>query len=192
MLKNKVIGTFVAVWFAVCLSYGGLRAAFATMLGASIAPAQAMTASWENEEETSQSVVVFDREALAEAAQDQDQAEKPAEAPEQAPAEAPEEAEAEEPEEEPAEAQTKAPVEEPEEEPAEEPTVEESYEEDGSSYEEESWEAEAEEVYVPSLEEYLSQYTCGSCRRNCSLANPHCFNGSQLADAKAQEYYSMF
>lgn len=184
MLKNKVIGTFVAVWFAVCLSYGGLRAAFATMLGASIAPAQAMTASWENSDTASQPVVVVEREATVDATE-------AAKELVEEPTEQQVEAAAEEAAEEPVEEQVEA----PEEESAEEPTIEESPAEEDSWYEEEeAWEAEAEveEAYVPSLEEYLSQFTCGSCRRNCSLANPHCFNGSQLADAKAQEYYSMF
>ena len=43
---------------------------------------------------------------------------------------------------------------------------------------------------VPSLEDYLSGFTCGSCRRNCSLDTPRCHNGSRLAQAKAEEYYS--
>ena len=45
---------------------------------------------------------------------------------------------------------------------------------------------------VPSMEEYLSGFTCGSCRRNCSLDNPRCHNGSRLAQAKAEEYYSIY
>lgn len=175
MLKNKVIGTFVAIWFAVCLSYGGLRATLVAVLEESVASAQEATASWEDADTTSQPVVVVEREAAEEVT----------------------EASLEEAEDEAAEALVEESVDEaavaPEAEPAEEPATEESLEEESSWYEEEdSWEEEAEEVYVPSLEEYLSQYTCGSCRRNCSLANPRCFNGSQLADAKAQEYYSLF
>lgn len=180
MLKNKVIGTFVAIWLALCLSYGGLRAALVAVLGESVASAQEVTASWEDSDTTSQPVVVVERETTEEVA----------------------EASPEEPEDEPAEALVEEPegeaAETSEAEPAEEPATEEVLEEESSRYEEEesweeeSWEAEAEEIYVPSLEEYLNQYTCGSCRRNCSLANPRCFNGSQLADAKAQEYYSLF
>ena len=45
---------------------------------------------------------------------------------------------------------------------------------------------------IPSLDEYLSGCTCGSCRRNCSLDNPRCHNGSRLAQAKAEEYYRMY
>lgn len=184
MLKNKVIGTFVAIWFAVCLSYGGLRAALVAVLEESVASAQEATASWEDADTTSQPVVVVEREAAEEVTEE------------------PSEASLEEAEDEAAEALVEEPVDEVtvalEAEPAEEPATEESLEEESSwyeeedSWEEESWEEETEEVYVPSLEEYLSQYTCGSCRRNCSLANPRCFNGSQLADAKAQEYYSLF
>lgn len=164
MLKNKVIGSFVAIWFAVCLSYGGLRATLVAVLEESVASAQEVTASREDADTTSQPVVVVEREAAETLVEELvDEAAVATES-----------------------------------EPAEEPATEESLEEESSwyeeedSWEEENWEEEAEEVYVPSLEEYLSQYTCGSCRRNCSLANPRCFNGSQLADAKAQEYYSLF
>jgi len=189
MLKNKVIGTFVAIWFAVCLSYGGLRAALVAVLEESVASAQEVTASREDADTTSQPVVVVEREATEEVTEEVT------------------EASLEEVEGEATETLVEEPVDEAavatESEPAEEPATEESLEEESSSYEEEdsweeesweeeSWEEETEEVYVPSLEEYLSQYTCGSCRRNCSLANPRCFNGSQLADAKAQEYYSLF
>lgn len=45
---------------------------------------------------------------------------------------------------------------------------------------------------VPSLSEYLSGFTCGSCRHNCTLDNPRCFNGSRLAEAKAQEYQELY
>ena len=45
---------------------------------------------------------------------------------------------------------------------------------------------------IPSLDEYLSGFTCGSCRRNCSLDNPRCHNGSRLAQSKAEEYYRMY
>ena len=45
---------------------------------------------------------------------------------------------------------------------------------------------------APSLSEYLSQFTCGNCRRNCSLDHPRCHNGSRLAELKAQEYYETY
>lgn len=54
------------------------------------------------------------------------------------------------------------------------------------------WTQENTTPDIPSLNEYLSWYTCGSCRRNCSLANPRCHNGSRLAQIKAQEYYEMY
>lgn len=197
MLKNKVIGTFVAVWFAVCLSYGGIRAMLTTALGRSVASAQELTSSLE-EDATSQLVVVFDSERSAEAEPRQvDEGETSYSTDTTTEVSSADDAE---------ETEVEAVVEPAEESvdvPAEEETVAEDYEEEDSWYEEDGYEEdveyeegpseeEAEEVYVPSLEEYLSQYTCGSCRRNCSLANPRCFNGSQLADAKAQEYYSMF
>lgn len=78
-----------------------------------------------------------------------------------------------------------APQEIPEE--SEEPEGVEEYEEP-----EPESEAEAEAELAPSLYEYLSRFTCGSCRRNCSLANPRCHNGSRLAEAKAQEYYELY
>jgi hypothetical protein len=51
---------------------------------------------------------------------------------------------------------------------------------------------EEQAAYVPSLSEYLSSFTCGNCRRNCSLDHPRCHNGSRLAEAKAEEYYSLY
>ncbi|MDO4797129.1 MAG: hypothetical protein Q4A01_03815 [Coriobacteriales bacterium] len=58
--------------------------------------------------------------------------------------------------------------------------------------EEDMTESEAETSDVPSLSEYLSGFVCGSCRRNCTLDNPRCHNGSRLAEAKAQEYLQYY
>ena len=46
--------------------------------------------------------------------------------------------------------------------------------------------------YIPSLYEYLSQYTCGHCRRYCSLCNPHCHTGARKADNISYEYYEIY
>ena len=53
-------------------------------------------------------------------------------------------------------------------------------------------EQQVEEQSAPSLAEYLSQFTCGNCRRNCSLDHPRCHNGSLLAELKAQEYAALY
>lgn len=86
-------------------------------------------------------------------------------------------------------------VREPEPEPELEPEPEETATSDNEHWTQETVEIEVEEQeesYTPSLYEYLSWFTCGSCRRNCSLSNPRCHNGSMLAEAKAQEYYSTY
>ena len=56
----------------------------------------------------------------------------------------------------------------------------------------EAVEQQVEEQSAPSLAEYLSQFTCGNCRRNCSLDHPRCHNGSRLAELKAQEYAALY
>ena len=64
---------------------------------------------------------------------------------------------------------------------------------DGEALVEDGTSAQQTEVLdIPSLSEYLSWYICGSCRHNCSLANPRCHNGSRLAELKVQEYYELY
>lgn len=41
---------------------------------------------------------------------------------------------------------------------------------------------------VPSLSEFLSQFRCGGCGKNCSLVNPRCNVGSQKAQQAESEY----
>lgn len=135
MLRHKVIGAFVAVWCAICLSYMGARMALGAFMG--------------TQGEASAADVGEEPEPVA-----------------------------------------TEPVAEPE------PVATEPEAESAPELEEEPLEPEAAEetqtADMPTLYEYLSQYTCGSCRRNCSLANPRCHNGSRLAEAKAQEYYDIY
>jgi len=103
MLKNKVIEAFVAIWFAVCLSYGGPRATLVAVLGESVASAQEVTASWEDSDTTSQPVVVVEREVT----------EEPTEASPEEPEDEPTETMIEEPEGEAAETSEAEPAEKP-------------------------------------------------------------------------------
>ena len=75
------------------------------------------------------------------------------------------------------------------EEPAEE--YEEVSIEDDEEEEEEYVEPEPTE-YVPSLYEYLSQFSCGSCRRYCSLCNPRCHTGVRKAENAEYDYYEIY
>nr|WP_320025341.1 hypothetical protein [uncultured Acetobacterium sp.] len=45
---------------------------------------------------------------------------------------------------------------------------------------------------VPSLSEFLSQFRCGGCGKNCSLVNPRCNVGSQKAQQAESEYYETY
>lgn len=149
MLKYRVIGAFVAVWCAVCLSYVGVRAAVGALAGKT----DVSTASVE----ASSSSVAEDDGGTASPGEDVAGNPTP-------------------PVETPAQAPTSVPVE--------------TQGQDTTVVEDQ---IQSEEVLsAPSLDEYLSQYTCGSCRRNCSLDNPRCHNGSRLAELKAQEYYETY
>ncbi|MBI4856264.1 MAG: hypothetical protein HY818_05975 [Acetobacterium woodii] len=45
---------------------------------------------------------------------------------------------------------------------------------------------------VPSLSEFLSQFRCGGCGKNCSLVNPRCNVGAQKAQQAESEYYATY
>lgn len=45
---------------------------------------------------------------------------------------------------------------------------------------------------VPSLSEFLSQFRCGGCGKNCSLLNPRCGVGNQKAQQAEAEYYATY
>ncbi len=221
MLKHKVIGAFVAVWLALCVSYGGIRAALATILSDADAPTgETATASTSIGEQTTP-VLVEEQPAPGQTETSQypePQAhtnDEPSSeivsvstsgnmASESSPATTDNHASSEEPAaatdsntssneatmmSDDASSNVSAPTDSSSSSSAtSEPTF--SDQVGPTAYGEEEQVTEAADV--PTLEEYLSQFTCGSCRRNCSLANPRCHNGSRLADAKAQEYYEMF
>lgn len=162
MLKYKVIRAFVVVWCAVCLIYVGVR----TALGALVD----RTAQVETGETVEEQVAIVAPEPEVNSA--------------------------------PEPVTTPEPTAELEPAPVPEPA---DKTESGSGSESETTDTtddllneiedraqETEALEAPSLAEYLSWYTCGSCRRNCSLANPRCHNGSRLAQLKAQEYYELY
>ncbi len=154
-MRNRIIGAFVAVWCAICLSYVGVRTAAAALAnGTSIArkDAEAAPAATERAEPTEQV--------------------------------------------EPTEWVEPDPT--VQSEPTTQTMPDDSSALPGLMLREEQPEVEAEvadeeeATDVPTLREYLSGFTCGSCHRNCSLDHPRCHNGSRLAEAKAEEYYSMY
>lgn len=57
-------------------------------------------------------------------------------------------------------------------------------------------EKESSSIYnitnISSLEEYLSQFTCDGCRKQCSLLNPSCEIGKKEREEKIQEYYQKY
>ena len=209
MLKHKVIGAFVAVWLALCVSYGGIRAALATILSDADAPTgETATASTSIGEQTTP-VLVEDQLAPGQTETSQHpepQAHTNDEpspeivsvstsgntASESSPATTDNHASSEEPaaatDSNTSSNEATMMSDDASSSATSEPTFSDQVE--PTAYGEEEQVTEAADV--PTLEEYLSQFTCGSCRRNCSLANPRCHNGSRLADAKAQEYYEMF
>ena len=164
-MRNKIIRAFVAVWCVVCLSYVGVRSAVAALVdGTAIVR--------EDAEATSSPAGQAD--PLGQAGQT-----TPSSTAQSAPETQPDPTEQAEPTAQAA----------PEPEPETQARPEDSPARPDPVAQEEQ-EAEAEDV--PSLREYLSGFTCGSCRRNCSLDNPRCHNGSRLAKAKAEEYYSIY
>lgn len=192
MLKHKTIQAFVAVWCAVCLSYAGIRTAWGALLDQPIAEKTETDTNTENtenvtEETTTPDSVVLRPNTPASENSKKDESEEAIVLGEE---------ETEEP------AKDKETSETKEAEMSEDQaTKAEDTSETHESADEEAWdrfeETEdatqiAETLDIPSLNEYLSWFTCGSCRRNCSLDHPRCHNGSRLADLKAQEYYDAY
>ena len=181
MLKHRVIGTFVAVWCAVCLSYVGVRTALGALTSRASTQAESVGTSAGDTVTTIGGTANADESTALQSQRETEDSTNQQEAEEganqgvavnQAPAEGSVTIDA-------------APQ-------AEDSTV--GYEAPQTEAPLESEvQTQDEEVFsAPSLSEYLSQYTCGSCRRNCSLDNPHCHNGSRLAELKAQEYYETY
>lgn len=165
MLKYKTIRAFVAVWCAICLAYAGVRTAVGALMNADVtadepAVASNTTAKNEEPEDAEEPIAPESQSTVPDVEQTPKSEEQPDITSEQ-----------------PVEADK------PEEQAGPEQADEELDDQD-------TWEEEEQnEQETLSLYEYLSQFTCGNCRRNCSLANPRCHNGSRLAEAKAQEYY---
>lgn len=171
MTRNRMIRAFVAVWCVVCLTYVGVRSAVATLVdGAAV--------TREDAEAVSSTVEPIGQDEHADQTEPTSQAKPTSRA-------------------EPMEQVTPDST-------AQSEPVTQTEQDDSSTYpypvtREEQTETETQElgqeeqaaVDSLSLSEYLSGFTCGSCRRNCSLDNPRCHNGSRLAQVKTEEYYSM-
>ena len=191
MVKYRVIRAYVFVWLAMCLSYAGVRAALRAMLGM-------VEASREPTEAESVMQPVVEPEVVTEAATGQAEPEVVADAPTgQVEPEAVTDATTGQAEPEdsavPVSADDSAVQPEPDTSDAFEDAEYDESINDGEALVEDGTSAQQTEVLdIPSLSEYLSWYICGSCRHNCSLANPRCHNGSRLAELKVQEYYELY
>ena len=164
-MRNKIIRAFVAVWCVVCLSYVGVRSAVAALVDGTAIERE-------------------DAEATSSQAGQADPKERAGQTTPSSTAQSAPEAQPN-----PTGQAVPTPQAAPEPEPETQARPESATARPNPVAQEEQ-EAEAEDV--PSLREYLSGFTCGSCRRNCSLDNPRCHNGSRLAKAKAEEYYSIY
>lgn len=215
MLRNKIIQAFVAVWCAVCLSYVGVRTALGVLLGGSGTGTGEESAAPLTEPGTGEPWTGVDTsdqletQAPPQASQDLGADETTSSVESDEPAE-PTSVDFTLPDEPVAQGSPETIEPQVLEEPmttvqpdsVPDVTVEsgdaDSTGEEGSEWTDnrgagqDVWLEETSAQDVPSLYEYLSGFTCGSCRRNCSLANPRCHNGSRLADAKTQEYYSVY
>lgn len=171
MPKSKIIQAFVAVWCAVCLSYVGVRTAVAGFWDSSVATP-------EDVGEAPDAAESAERDELEEW-DDPTKQDEPTKGTE------------------PGEHTATGSTEQSE------PVTQVEPDDTSTSSDAMEWEEQGEVEYqdvdqeeqvadVPSLEEYLSGYTCGFCRRNCSLDNPRCHNGSRLAQAKAEEYHNIY
>ena len=204
MVKYRVIRAYVFVWLAMCLSYAGVRAALRAMLGmveASREPTEAesvMQPVVEPEVVTEAATGQAEPEVVTEAATGQAEPEVVADAPTgQVEPEAVTDATTGQAEPEdsavPVSADDSAVQPEPDTSDAFEDAEYDESINDGEALVEDGTSAQQTEVLdIPSLSEYLSWYICGSCRHNCSLANPRCHNGSRLAELKVQEYYELY
>ena len=191
MVKYRVIRAYVFVWLAMCLSYAGARAALRAMLGM-------VEASREPTEAESVMQPVVEPEVVTEAATGQAEPEVVADAPTgQVEPEAVTDATTGQAEPEdsavPVSADDSAVQPEPDTSDAFDDAEYDESINDGEALVEDGTSAQQTQVLdIPSLSEYLSWYICGSCRHNCSLANPRCHNGSRLAELKVQEDYELY
>lgn len=168
MLKYRLIRTYLAVCCAVCVSYAGARAAWGLLWNGDAGTAEPtnVTASVD---ESKLSPVTVVREPPSTVAAEQPVGDTTLDEPERDGGASAGEGDAAQGAEDAAQEAVEQQV--------EEQQVEEQ---------------QVEEQSAPSLAEYLSQFTCGNCRRNCSLDHPRCHNGSRLAELKAQEYAALY
>lgn len=177
-MRNKIIRAFVAVWCAVCLSYVGVRTAVAALTDSAVAASQDVevtSSTTEQVEVIEQIEQVKPTEQVLPTQQTTSDSSAHRES----------------------EAQTKPNDSSVSMDPVTQgehaaPETQGSVQEEQVEEETEDAAEEQQAAYVPSLSEYLSGFTCGNCRRNCSLDHPRCHNGSRLAEAKAEEYYSLY
>ena len=201
-MKGKIIRGFLAVYLALSMAYGGIRAAYFTVTAA-ITPPEKAEDQIEMAAPSSFGIDTVPAEPKQEAEVIPSHSVQPRETPSIIPEVTPDPSPVAEPEE-PAsaleETQEDSSLEEEIEAPASE--AEGETPEDSGEWTEapEEAEPEEEEAYleaapaqdVPSLEEYLSQLHCGRCGRNCYLSNPRCRTGRNKAESETAVYYETY
>ena len=184
MMRNKIIRAFVVVWCAVCLSYVGVRtavAAFTDSVAAASQDGEVASSTTDQVKVTEQTEQVKPTEQVPSTQQTTSDSSAHRESEAQT-----------KPNDPSASTEQVTQVEQVTQEEQIEPETEDTVQEEQAGEEAEDVVQEEQAAYVPSLSEYLSGFTCGNCRRNCSLDHPRCHNGSRLAEAKAEEYYSLY
>ena len=199
-MKGKIIRGFLAVYLALSMAYGGIRAAYLTVAAAMTPPDQveeqvalAAPSSFGTDVIPSEPVTVSAADPSPEIRQEDAPEDTPVpaaqtEAPEYPADEAEESASPEEemPEEQPSESEA-----EPEDQTEQTETITEAPEE-AEDEEDDAYISAAPAQDVPSLEDYLSGLRCGRCGRNCFLSNPRCRTGRNKAESAAEEYYAEY
>lgn len=167
MLKYKLIRAYVAIWCVVCLLYVGARAAFGVVAGG---PGEETKTTEATESTEKEDAVPTPNEPTG---QTQNGGRESSSNDQGISSESTETVHAP--------VETTSPV-----------STNAPSEGTGQSQQTQETQVTEQQQSAPSLSEYLSQFTCGNCRRNCSLDHPRCHNGSRLAELKAQEYYETY
>ena len=215
-MKQKIIRAFLAVYLVLSIAYGGIRAAYITVMAA-VTPLERTEEPVVLADSFGVDVIPVEPEQSAATASAVIQAEdlpEDAASGENAAPDPEKTVEASSPEADAAESVWEEPIgevsvyeetpEANEDENGSESMIEETPAEEVSAYEEipevSEYEEDDEESYIeeapaediPSLDEYLSTLHCGGCGRNCYLSSPRCRTGRSKAESETSAYYELY
>ena len=214
-MKQRIIRAFLAVYLVLSIAYGGIRAAYITVMAA-VTPQERTEEPVLLAESFGVDVIPVEPEqgtTTPPVIQTEDFPEDTASG-ETAVPDPEKTVDASSPEPDATESTWEEPIgevsayeetpEASEEEGGSESIIEETPDEEVSAYEEipeasedeedneESYIEETPAENIPSLDEYLSTLHCGGCGRNCYLSNPRCRTGRNKAGAEASSYYELY